>query len=79
MRLPLGALCDACRGEIEARAGRIARWVAGLSTLVLAVYVWRRLPPDAAAVQRVVGVVSVVIWYVLTHLVVRRVFREYLR
>jgi hypothetical protein len=45
----------------------------------MALYVWVRLPPEAAAVQRVVGAMGVAIWYVLTFLVVKRIFREYLR
>ena len=74
--LPLGELCAACRQNIERQAGRIARWVALVSTILLGLYLVLRLPQDPTA--RMVGVASVGIWYLLTHLVVKRIARTYL-
>ncbi|MFQ6047194.1 MAG: hypothetical protein ACE5PT_12710 [Gemmatimonadales bacterium] len=79
MDLPLGALCRQCLGEIERRAGAIARWTAAVTTVLVALYVWLRMPEGAADVQRLVAVLGVVIWYALTFLVVKRVCREYLK
>ncbi|MGH7700407.1 MAG: hypothetical protein ACREMJ_07830 [Gemmatimonadales bacterium] len=59
------------------RAARIARWVAIGTTLLLAVYIIRTVPPDRTA--RLVGAVAVAIWYVLTSLIVRRVATEWLK
>jgi hypothetical protein len=47
------------------------------TTLPLAVYVTLTLPRDPAA--RLVGAVAVVIWYVLTSLIARRVAWEWLK
>lgn len=77
--LPIGALCRGCEVEIERRAGRIARLAAAIGTLLVALYVWLRMPAQAADVQRLVAALGVVIWYVLSFVVVKRVCREYLR
>lgn len=79
VQLPLGALCDACRREIEARARRIGRWAAAVTTVLVAGYVWLRLPPEPIPMQRVVALVGVAAWYILTYLVVKRSAREVLR
>jgi hypothetical protein len=60
---------------IERRAARVARIVALSTTLVLAAYVWFRMPE--APTPRLVGGASIAVWYVLTNLVVRRAMREY--
>jgi hypothetical protein len=79
VQLPLGALCDVCRREIEARASRLARSVAGGTTVLLALYVWWRMPPDPVPMQQMVGAIGVVVWYLLTYLVVRRSSRELIK
>ena len=77
MELPLGEMCGECRRAIDRRSSRIGRWVAGVSTVAMALYVWLNMPDDATA--RTVGIIAVVAWYVLTFLVAKRVVREYLR
>lgn len=76
VQLPLGALCGECRQEIERRARRIARWVSAVSTVLLAIYVVVRWPPDPRG--QLVAVLGIVVWYLLTNLVVRRAARELL-
>ncbi len=75
VELPLGEICGACRTSIERRAGRIGRLVALISTVGLAIYVL--LPEERTA--RLVGAMSIGIWYLLTYLVVKRILREYLK
>jgi hypothetical protein len=77
VELPLGEICGACRQSIERRAGRIGRLVAMVSTVAVAIYVVLRMPRDPTA--RVVGGVSIGLWYILTYLLVKRVLREYLK
>lgn len=77
VKLPIGEICGTCREEIDRRAARVARLVAAVTTLGMAVYVVLRLPDDRTA--RLVGVMAVVIWYVLTNLVVKRALREFLK
>ncbi len=76
-RYPLGVLCAECRAAIARRAGRVARWVAAAATVAVAAYVWVRLPDSPLPVQRFVSVVSVVIWYLLTFLVTKRILIQY--
>jgi hypothetical protein len=75
--LPVGGWCAECTRRVKRRAARIARWVALGTTLPLAGYVTLALPRDPTA--RVVGAASVVIWYVLTSLIARRVAWEWLK
>ena len=77
VELPLGQLCGVCRQEIERRASRIGRLVALASTVVVGIYVLVRMPAQPTA--RMVGAVSIAVWYLLTYLVVKRVMREYLK
>ncbi len=77
VELPLGEICAQCRGEIAQRATRIARLVALVSTVAVAVYVILRMRRDPSA--RIVGAVSIAVWYVLTNLVVRRALTQLLR
>ena len=79
VELPLGALCDTCRAEIRVRAARLARWTAGAVTVLVAVYVWLRMPSDPAPEQRLVAVMGVAISYMLTFLVVQRAARELIK
>lgn len=76
VELPLGVLCRDCRQEIERRARRLARWVSGVTTLLLMGYVLFRLPP--APRGRMVIAMAVAVWYLLVNLVVRRAARELL-
>ena len=69
--IPVGGICASCARLIRQKAARLARWVAIGTTLPLAVYVHLTLPRAGPA--RLMGVVAVLIWYVLTSLVARRV------
>ena len=77
VELPFGNICSHCRGEIEIRARKIGRIVALSATVVLAVYIFLRMPPDPTA--RMVGGTSILAWYILTGLVTRRILREVLK
>ena len=77
VELPLGQLCNACRTQIERRAKKTARIVAALSTVAVGLYIFIPMPSDPRA--RAVGLVGIVVWYVLTGLVVRRVMRQWER
>jgi hypothetical protein len=77
VELPLGELCGACRNQIERRAAKTARLVAGVSTLAVALYVF--IPPPPGEQGRVVGAVGVVVWYVLISLIVRRMMQNWER
>jgi hypothetical protein len=77
VKLPFGDICGQCRDEVEHRARRTGRLVAGVSTLAVAGYTLLRMPDNDQA--RLVGVVGVILWYVLTNLVVRRAMRQWLR
>lgn len=76
VELPLGELCVQCRRAIERRARRLARLIAAVTTLGIAVYVLVQVPPERTA--RLVGAMGIGIWYLLTNLVMRRVLRELL-
>jgi hypothetical protein len=75
--IPVGGLCDDCRRLVRGRAARIARWVAIGTTIPLAVWVTLTLPKTRDI--RLVGAAAVVIWYVLTSLIVRRVAWEWMK
>lgn len=75
--LPLGELCDACRREIRARAGRVARWVSLTTTLAFGVYVMAVLPPFQTA--RLVGAAATVIWFIVSRRIAERVAAEWFR
>ena len=75
--IPIGGLCADCTQRVRRRAARIARWAAMGTTLPLAAYVAWTLPHDQTA--RLVGAAAVLIWYVLTSLIARRVAWEWLK
>ena len=75
--LAVGGVCADCWNGLVRRAARIARRVAMATTLPLALYMTLTLPPLPTA--RLIGVVSVVAWYVLTSLIARRVALEWLK
>ena len=75
--IAIGGLCANCTRALERRASRIARLVAIGTTAVLAVYVAWTLPVERTA--RLVGAASVLLWYVFTFLIAKRVSREWLK
>jgi hypothetical protein len=62
---------------LNRRATKIARLVAVGTTIPLAVYVALALPVERTA--RIVGAASVLLWYVLTFLIAKRVTLEFLK
>ncbi len=74
--LPFGALCDRCRAELDRRARRIARWVALGTTVLVALYVLWRVPPEPT--PRLVSAIAIAVWYMLSRRVAFRVAREWL-
>ncbi len=77
VELPLGQLCKTCLTTIDKRARRTARLVAALSSLAMGLYVFIPVPPDERV--RIVGMVGVLIWYVLSNMVVRRAMSQWQR
>lgn len=77
VELPLGELCADCKANIAARARKISRIVALGTTLPFALYVYVRLPEDQTL--RLVGVSTVVAWYIIVGLVTKRVLMEVLK
>ena len=75
--IAIGGLCANCTRLLARRATKIARLVAMGTTVPLAVYVTLSLPRDPTA--RLVGVASVLLWYVLTFLIAKRVTLEWLK
>ena len=75
--IAIGGLCASCLRELNRRAGKIARLVAIGTTVPLAVYVAVSLPVERTA--RLVGAASVLLWYVLTFLIAKRVTLEWLK
>ena len=74
VELPLGELCPDCRAGIKMRARKISRYVALGTTVPYAVYVYFRLPEDPTL--RMVGLSTVVAWYIITGLVTKRILVE---
>jgi len=75
--IAIGGLCATCARQLERRASKIARLVAMGTTLPLAVYVAATLPVDRTA--RLVTAAGVVLWYLLTFLIAKRVTLEWLK
>jgi len=75
--IAIGGLCANCTRLLQRRATKIARLVAIGTTIPLAVYVALALPVERTA--RLVGAVSVLLWYVLTFLIAKRVTLEWLK
>jgi hypothetical protein len=75
--LGVGGICADCWRTLVRRAARIGRWVAMGTSLPLALYMMLTLPPDRTV--RAMAAVSVVIWYVLTSLITRRVAQEWMK
>jgi len=62
---------------VDRKAARIGRLVAMGTTLPLALYVTWSLPATQNA--RIVGAGSVLLWYVLTSLIAKRIALEWLK
>ena len=75
--LAVGGICSECWAKLVRRARRIARWVAIGTTLPLAVYMTLSLPRGGSS--RIVGAVTVLVWYMLTSLIARRVALEWMK
>lgn len=75
--IAIGGLCPNCSRLLEQRARRVARLVAIGTTLPLAVYVASALPVERTA--RLVGAACVLLWYVLTFLIAKRVTLEWIK
>lgn len=73
--IAIGELCADCSRRVRIRASRIARLVAIGTTLPLAGYVAWSLPVERTA--RLVGAGCVLLWYVLTFIIARRVALEW--
>jgi hypothetical protein len=74
--LPLGALCPACRREIDGRARRAARWVGLTTTAAFGGYAMLALPPEPTA--RMVGAAATVVWFVVSRRVVFQMVRTWI-
>lgn len=75
--IAIGGLCPSCTRLLERRASKIARLAAIGTTLPLAGYVALSLPVERTA--RLVGAASVLLWYVLTFVISRRIALEWLK
>ena len=75
--IAIGGLCANCTRLLNRRASKVARLVALGTTVPLAVYVALALPVEPTA--RLVGVASVLLWYVLTFLIAKRVTLEWIK
>lgn len=75
--IAIGGLCANCTRLLARRATKVARLVAIGTTVPLAVYVAMALPVERTA--RLVGAASVLLWYVLTFLIAKRVAWEWLK
>jgi hypothetical protein len=78
----IGDLCPRCTKDVAKKASRIGRVAAVVTTLLVAGYVILRLravTPAWQATARTVGAVAVVVWYLLTYRIVKRVALEWLK
>jgi hypothetical protein len=75
--LAVGGICSECWKVLQRRAARLSRWVAMGTTLPFAVYLTLTLPAQRTA--RLMGLVAVLIWYILSSLITRRVAMEWMK
>ncbi len=76
----VGDICVLCRVEILERANRIGRRGALLSTLLMAVYVWIRIPRGGtSALPQMYGVIAVAATYIIMYRIISRVAFEVLK
>jgi hypothetical protein len=72
-----GTDCPDCHAKRAARASRLAgRWGLG-ATLLMALYVWFRVPAEPA-LGRTYGAIAVLATYALVRIIVSRIAMEYL-
>ncbi len=76
--LAFGAICGVCHQEIERRAAKWGNQVSLVTTILFAAYLYffRRAPNPTA---RIISVMAVAIWFMVTNIVVRRAVREMTR
>jgi hypothetical protein len=75
--IAIGGLCPNCTRLVQRKASRIGRLAALATTVPLAVWVTLTLPKDPTA--RMIGAGSVLLWYVLTFLIGKRIAWEWLK
>lgn len=75
--LKWGTDCPDCHALREARAGRLAGRVALGATVLMAAYVWWRVPAEPL-LGRIYGVIGVGATYILVRRIVSRIAMEYL-
>ena len=75
--MPLGEVCTTCRQELDRKSRRISRLVASVTTAIVAVYLFFRLPDIPNA--RIVGVTTVLAWYIIVGRIVRHVSLQVLK
>ena len=76
----LGDVCVFCRDEIQARANKIARRGALVATLLMAAYVWVRVPRGGvSALPQIYGVIAVAATYIIMYRIISRVAFEALK
>lgn len=75
--IAIGGLCQNCLRLLHRRATRVARLVSLGTTLPLAVNVGMALPVEQTA--RLVGAACILLWYVLTFQIAKRVTLEFLK
>ncbi len=77
VELPLGDLCENCTAAIEMRCRTVSRYLAIGTTIPYAAYVYFRLPEDP--MLRLVGVSTVLAWYIITGRVAKRIMQEIIK
>lgn len=75
--LAVGGICSECWRTLQRRAAHLSRWVAMGTTLPFAIYLMVSLPAERNA--RLMGLVAVLIWYILSSLITRRVAVEWFK
>ena len=74
--LQFGEWCPTCQGERRVRVRRLSSRVSLVGTLLMALYVWLRMPPQPSA--RLYGVIAVAVTYLILRRIVSRVAAELL-
>ena len=80
--IAVGELCAKCARGVERQASRVGRLTAIVTTLLLGAYViltLRSVAPAWQATARIVGAVAVVVWYLLTYRIAKRIALEWLK
>ena len=75
--LPWGELCRDCRAQRETRASRLGHRISLAATVLMAVYVAVRVPPDPSA--RLYGAIAALATYIIVRRIATRVAMEYLK